>query len=139
MNLLRRFYVALAKQKNMSPHLGALINIYQTTAIMYAPLTLIGVATTVYGLWGGDLIRKYLPWFTIWHLLGCMVLFILVAMIFFYKIVIPSIVAWSMQQAYKHRNPVATDLQNIIESQGVMLTEISDIKDRIDKLENAGK
>jgi len=133
--MLNRFRVGLAKQRNMSPTIGALINIYQTTAIMYSPLTLIGVATTLYGLWGGNLIREYLPWFTVWHLLGGLVAFILVAMIFFYKIIIPSIVAWSMQQAYKHRNPVATDLQSILRNQKAIFEELKDIKDRMVGLE----
>lgn len=133
--MLNRIIAKLAKQRNMSPHIGAVINIYQTTAIMYAPLTLIGVATTLYGLWGAELIREYLPWFTVWHLLGCMVAFILVAMVFFYKIVIPSIVAFTVQQTYKHRNPMAADLQNILKNQNAMFGELKNIKDRLVELE----
>lgn len=133
--MLKRIMAGLAKQKNMSPYIGALINVYQTTAIMYAPLTLIGVATTLYGLWGAELIRKYLPWFTVWHLLICMVIFILGAMVVFYKIIIPSIVAFNVQQIYKHRNPMAADLQNILKGQKTILGEIKNIKDRLVKLE----
>ena len=133
--MLNRIIAKLAKQRNMSPHIGAVINIYQTTAIMYAPLTLIGVATTLYGLWGAKLIREYLPWFTVWHLLSCMVLFILVMMVFFYKIIIPSIVAFTVQQTYKHRNPMAADLQNIIRNQKAMFGELKNIKDRLVELE----
>jgi len=98
-------------------------------------LTLIGVATTLYGLWGAKLIREYLPWFTVWHLLSCMVLFILVMMVFFYKIIIPSIVAFTVQQTYKHRNPMAADLQNIIKNQKAMFGELKNIKDRLVELE----
>ena len=133
--MLNRIMARLAKQRNMSAHIGAVINIYQTTAIMYAPLTLIGVATTLYGLWGAKLIREYLPWFTVWHLLSCMVLFILVMMVFFYKIIIPSIVAFTVQQTYKHRNPMAADLQNIIKNQKAMFGELKNIKDRLVELE----
>ncbi len=133
--MFKRIVAELAKQRNMSPHIGALINVYQTTAIMYAPLTLIGVATTLYGLWGGELIKKYLAWFTVWHLLGFMVLFIIVMMVFFYKIIIPSIVAFGAQQTYKHRNPMVTDLQNILKNQKAILGEIKNIKDKVAKLE----
>ena len=133
--MFNQILAKLAKQRNMSPHIGAVINIYQTTAIMYAPLTLIGVATTLYGLWGAELIKEYLPWFTVWHLLGCMVAFILVMMVFFYKIIIPSIVAFTVQQTYKHRNPMAKDLQNILKNQKAMFGEFKDIRGRLDKLE----
>ncbi len=130
-----RIMVKLAYQRNMSPRIGALINIYQTTAILYAPLTLIGVATTIYGLWGAELIRGYLPWFTVYHLIGIMVGLILVLMIFFYKVIIPSIVAFSVQQNYKHRNPMVVDLQNILQNQADILKEIRNVKDRLGRLD----
>jgi len=137
MPVFNRILAKLAKQRNMSPHIGALINIYQTTAIMYAPMTLIGVATTLYGLWGAELIKEYFPWFTVWHLLGGMVAFILVMMVFFYKIIIPSIVAFSVQQTYKHRNPMAADLQNILKNQNAMFGELKNIKERLAELEES--
>lgn len=125
----------LSVQCNMSPRIGGIINIYQTTAIMYAPLTLVGVATTLYGLWGRDLIAGYLPWFTIYHLLGFMVAFILIAMVFFYKFIIPSMVAFNVQQQYKHRNPMASDLQRILdmlENDDKRLIRIEDMLRKID-------
>lgn len=139
MGLLRKFITTLSKQQNVPPHLGAVINVYQTTAILYAPLTLIGVVTTVYGLWGSTLLREYLPWFTVWHLVGCMVLFILMMMVVFYKVIIPSIVAFNMQQAYKHRNPIAADLQNILKNQKELFKEIHNVSERLSRLESLPK
>ncbi len=81
------------------------------------------------------MVRKYLPWFTVWHLFGFMVLFIIVMMIFFYKIIIPSIVAFGVQQTYKHRNPMVTDLQSILKNQEAILGEMRNIENRLARLE----
>lgn len=139
MSVLGKVLAGLATQRNMSPRIGALINVYQTTAIIYAPLTLIGVATTLYGLWGAELIRTYLPWFTVGHLVGCMIVVILLLMVFFYKIIIPSIVAFSVQQTYKHRNPMVTDLRRIQQKQDKILGMLDDIVERISRLENSSE
>ena len=111
---MNKLLVKLVKQRNASPHLGAVLNTYSATGIIYAPLTLIGVATTIYGLWGAELIRSWFSWFTILHMIGLMVLLILIAMIFFYKYVIPSQIAFSMQQNYKHRNPLVADMKKAL-------------------------
>ncbi len=132
---LKRFAMRLAKQKKMSPYLGALITIYSSTAIVYAPLTLIGVATTIYGLWGGDMIRHWLPWFTIGHLLGVMVLFLLMLMVVFNKVVIPSLYAFQTQQQYKHSNPMVTDIQKILSQIEEVNKGQAEINERLNKLE----
>ncbi len=119
----------LAKQRNTNPHIGAVLNVYSATGIIYAPLTLMGVATTVYGLWGGEIIREWLPWFTFPMMLGCMVLVILIMMVVFYKVIIPSQVAFSVGQQYKHRNPLVADMQKI-------LRKLDKIEDRLEKLED---
>ena len=111
---MKKFLAKLAKQRNTSPHLGAVLNTYSATGIIYAPLTLIGVATTIYGLWGAEVIRAWFPWFTILHMIGLMVMLILIAMLFFYKYVIPSQIAFSMQQNYKHRNPLVADMKKAL-------------------------
>lgn len=127
--MLKTILTNLAKQKNTSPHIGALLNVYSSTAIMYAPLTLVGVATTIYGLWGAEIIRGWFPWFTFPMLLGGMVFFILIMMVVFYKVIIPSQIAFGMQQNYKHRNPLVADVQKI-------LRKLDKIEDRLEKLEN---
>lgn len=126
--MLKRLLARLSQQRNMSPHIGAFINAYTSTAILYSPLTLMGVATTVYGLWGQDAIRAWLPWFTIWHLLLVMVLFILCMMVLFHKYVLPSIFAFQVQQQYKHRNPLAKDTQ-------AMLKQQKEFGERLEKIE----
>ena len=112
--LFKSMLTKLAKQKNTSPHIGAVLNVYSATGIIYAPLTLIGVATTVYGLWGAEFIRAIFPWFTVFHMIGLMVLLILVMMVVFYKVIIPSQIAFGMQQNYKHRNPLVADVQSYL-------------------------
>ncbi len=87
---MNKLLVKLAKQRNTSPHIGAVLNVYSATGIIYAPLTLMGVTTTVYGLWGGEIIRQWFPWFTFPMLFGCMILVYLIWMVVFYKVVIPS-------------------------------------------------
>jgi len=125
----------LAEQKNTSPHLGALISSYSATAILYAPLTLLGVATTVYGLWGRDLIQQWFPWFTFPVMVISIILFMLVMMVLFYKVVIPSSIAFGVQQNYKHRNPLVADVQKVLKNDEMILKELKDIKDRLGNLE----
>ena len=131
MGFLSRFIEKLEKQRNTSPRIGALINAYSATAILYSPLTLIGVATTIYGLWGREMIQEWFPWFTFPMLVGCMVAFILLMMVFFYKVIIPSQIAFTMQQNYKHRNPLVADMK-------VVLKQLELISKRLDKLEKKG-
>ncbi|KKM27442.1 hypothetical protein LCGC14_1574690 [marine sediment metagenome] len=128
-SVFRTIMVKLAKQRNTSPHIGAVLNVYSATGIIYAPLTLIGVSTTLYGLWGAELIRAWFPWFTVFHMIGLMVLLILVMMVVFYKVIIPSQIAFGMQQNYKHRNPLVADVQKI-------LRKLESIEKRLEKLEN---
>jgi len=127
----------LTKQKKTSLHIGALLNAYSSTAIIYSPLTLMGVTTTVYGLWGAEVVRQWLPWFQVQHLLAMMVLFILVMMLFFYKVIIPSQFAFTVNQYYKHRNPMVTDLQTILKNQKAILRKQRNTDKRIDKTEKA--
>ena len=136
---INKMLVRLAKQNNTSPRIGALINVYQTTAIIYAPLTLIGVVTTLYGLWGSTIAKEHLPWFTVYHLVGFMVVFILIMMVFFYKVIIPSIVAFGMQQQYKHRNPLVTDIHEVLLKLDSNSDKLDSISTRLDKLERREK
>lgn len=110
---IRSVLAKLAEQKNTSPHIGALINAYSSTAILYTPLTFLGVVTTVWGLWGRDVIQQWLPWFDFPWLVVFMVLTVLTMMVFFYKVVIPSQYAFIVQQYYKHRNPMVADILEI--------------------------
>lgn len=137
---MKRFFInrvitRLGKQRNMSPHLGAFLNVYSATAIMFAPLTLIGVATTIYGLWGRDIITEWFPWFSFPMLLGCMVALILLMMVVFFKYVIPSQIAFNMQQNYKHRNPLVRDMGKVLENQKDMKKNQEEINKRLDRLE----
>ncbi len=116
-SVVKTIKAKLAHQMNTSPFIGSLINVYSSTAIVFTPLTFLGVATTLYGLWGADAIQAWLPWFTFGHLIGVLVIFVLVLMVFFYKVIIPSMYAFQMQQQYKHRNPLVTDMQAVLEGQ----------------------
>jgi hypothetical protein len=140
----------ITEQKKTTPKIGALMNAYSSTAVLYSPLTLIGVVTTLYGLWGRTYLAQYFPWMTIWHLLGIMIGIILVAMIFFYKFIIPSQVAFASQQTYKHRNPLVKDMKIVLLQQkiinirlanlegksGIKVDGIEEIEKKITELEN---
>lgn len=136
---IKNVLVKLAKQKNTSPFIGALTSAYSSAGILYSPLTLIGVATTVYGLWGADLLRKWFPWFTFYYLVGLLVLFMLMMMVFFYKVIIPSQYAFSVQQQYKHRNPLVEDMHKVLKQQKKTNKRLGDIEKRLGKLEQQPK
>lgn len=146
---IKSLFTRLLKQRNMSPIIGAMINAYSSTSILFSPLTLMGVATTVYGLWGGEILRRIFPWFSTWMLFCAIIILVLIAMIIFYKVVIPSQYAFTVQQYYKHRNPMVTDINQSLENDKLILsilgkiekteletkTEIENIKKRLDVLE----
>lgn len=111
---IKKLVASLVAQKKTSPHIGALINVYTSAAILYTPLTFIGVATTLYGLWGADLLRSWFPWFTFGHLLIVMVCFMLLWMVFVYKVVIPSIYSFQVLMQYRHQNPLVADMQEVL-------------------------
>jgi len=114
-----------------------MLNVYSTTAILYSPLTFIGVATTVYGLWGAEAIKTWLPWFTFGHLIGIMVIFVLLMMVFFYKVIIPSIYAFQVQQQYKHRNPLVSDVGEVLERLDETNKQLTETNKRIKELEDS--
>ena len=121
----------ITEQKKTTPKIGALMNAYSSTAVLYSPLTLIGVVTTLYGLWGRTYLAQYFPWMTIWHLLGIMIAVILVAMIFFYKFIIPSQVAFAMKQNYKHQNPLVRDMKITLLKQQVIDKRLEGIESKL--------
>jgi hypothetical protein len=136
--MLKNIIIKAMKQRNMSPTIGALINAYSSTAILYSPLTLIGVVTTVYGLWGGSVIRQWLPWFETWMLFLMMVVFVMVMMVIFYKVVIPSQYAFTVQQYYKHRNPMVTDINQCLENDKAIIKELTAIKKELADIKSKG-
>jgi hypothetical protein len=103
---------------------------------LYSPLTLLGVVTTVYGLWGGELIRKYIPWFTTWMLYATMVGIILCAMLFFYKYVIPSNQAFANQQTYKFKNPLFEAVTKCMANDEIIIKKLEALEKRFEDLEN---
>ena len=136
MNLSQFKKRAFAQHKT-GPGIGALLNVYSSTAVIYTPLTFAGVVTTVYGLWGGQLLRSWFPWFNTTHLFISMIVFILVAMVFFFKYILPSMYAFQVQQQYKHKNPLVEDIQKVLEGQAElkqMLTKLNQqLEDRAKK------
>ena len=137
MRLVKQSWAKLVGQRVMSPNIGALISTYSATGVLYAPLTLVGVATTIYGLWGADIIRAWFPWFTFYHLLGGLFVVILLMMVVFYKVVIPSSYAFQVQQQYKHQNPIVDDLQAIKRKQDTIDGKLNDVDDKLVKIEKA--
>lgn len=125
---MKKLIRKIITQKKTSPFLGAIISVYTSTAILYSPLTLIGVATTLYGLFGEVTIKKWLPWFSFPVLLAFMIVFILIMMVIFNKIVIPSMYAFQVQQQYKHQNPLVTDMKLVIK-------KLDEINKRLDEIE----
>lgn len=134
----------LVKQKKTSPVLGALINAYTSTSILYSPLTLIGVATTVYGLWGKATLVQWFPWMTFPILIGLIISFMIAMMVLFYKVVIPSLIAFNVQQSYKHQNPLVADMQEVLkqlkdDKESEIMKKLEDISVRLTKIEARDK
>jgi magnesium-transporting ATPase (P-type) len=126
--VVSRLFTRLARQHNTSPRIGGILNIYQSTSIIFTPLSFLGIATTLWGLWGAEIIQQRIPWFTYPMLILVMVFCVLLAMVFWYKIIMPSSIAFSVQQSYLHRNPLVTDMGKALEEMGKVLEELEAIK-----------
>ena len=74
---------------------------------------------------GSIIANKYAPWFTLWMFLSLGVVFMVLVMIFDYKVMYPSRQGFISRQAYKHVNPAVADLQQIKK-------DLKKIKDRLE-------
>jgi hypothetical protein len=83
---------------------------FYLTAVNFLLLLWLNISNTAYDEIIRDFMTKHMPWFNFPIFMGILFAFMLVAMYFEYKYVIPS--SWKFQnwQWYEHGNPMRTEL-----------------------------
>jgi len=71
------------------------------------------------------------PWFSIWIFLSILGLIIATVMVFEYKLVYPSRVAFRNQQEYVHDSPIKKDLKDVKDEQKLVREDLDKIKEKL--------
>lgn len=71
------------------------------------------------------------PWFSIWIFLSFLGLVIATVMVFEYKLVYPSRVAFRNQQEYAHESPIKKDLKDVKDEQKLVREDLDKIKAKL--------
>jgi len=105
---MNRLLSKIIKQSEMKPWLGGAKDLLMRTMFYITAINFLLLAATAYH----TTLRPYLP-MSFWGFLAILVGLILIAMVFEYKIVLPSTIAFLNRQVYKHKNPLVEDVLEI--------------------------
>jgi len=103
----------LMAQKHTGPFLGAVKDITSRTMIYVSMLNFIQVTATFYYTTLRPPILQYTPWLNFGIYFGVLVIFVVLIMLFEYKLVMPSTFTFINQQEYAHENLIRRDMQEI--------------------------
>ena len=125
----------IKRQLKGNIRLGGFVDTLAFTMFWMSLINFLMMAVTTY-----TVTREYtisiLPWFSIWIFLSLLGLVIATVMVFEYKLVYPSRVAFRNQQEYAHESPIKKDLDKIKESQEQSRRDIEAIKEKLGIKEN---
>lgn len=116
------------EQKRVSPFLGGLKELVSRVMFYAGIINFILIVVTAYHTSIKDIMPvPFLAFFSI------LIVGLLVAMVFEYIIVLPSSVAFSNRQSYKHDNPIRSDMLKILKKLDDIEKETSQRLDSIEK------
>lgn len=118
----------LYRQYAPGPWLGALKDLSGRAIFYLTPVNLFMLAATTYHVTARDFIWQFAPWANFWMFFGVIVFGALCAMVFEYKVVIPSSVHFSNIQGYKHGNLLRRDVETL-------MREIEKISAKLDAID----
>lgn len=107
--------------------LGGFVDTLAFTMFWMSLVNFLMMAITTYTV-TRDYTILLLPWFSIWIFLTLLGIIILTVMVFEYKLVYPSRVAFRNQQEYAHDSPIKEDLKQIKEEQERVREDLDKIK-----------
>lgn len=115
----------IPEQKRVSPFLGGLKELFSRVMFYVGIINFILIVVTAYHTSIKDIMPiPFLAFFSI------LIVGLFVAMIFEYIIVLPSSVAFSNRQSYKHDNPIKEDMNKILKKLDNIEEEIKVLKEK---------
>ena len=118
----------IPEQKRVSPFLGGLKELFSRVMFYAGIINFILIVVTAYHTSIKDIMPiPFLAFFSI------LIVGLFIAMIFEYIVVLPSSVAFSNRQSYKHDNPIRDDMLKILKKLDNIEIETSK---RLDSIEN---
>jgi hypothetical protein len=110
--------------------LGGFVDTLAFTMFWMSLVNFLMMAVTTY-----TVTREYtisiFPWFSIWIFLSFLGLVIATVMVFEYKLVYPSRVAFRNQQEYAHESPIKKDLKDVKDEQKLVREDLDKIKAKL--------
>ncbi len=124
----KRVKEVLFHQHKFGYGIGALIAMWGGTQVYQGLINSYMLAHTYYHTTGQYFLKELIPWinFPLFFLFG--VLVVLLIMLLHFKFLMWGIVAFSVQQSYKHDNPMEKDLKRILANQADLLKRIKAIE-----------
>ena len=123
----------MKRQLKGNIRLGGFVDTLAFTMFWMSLVNFLMMAVTTY-----TVTREYtisiFPWFSIWIFLSILGLIIATVMVFEYKLVYPSRVAFRNQQEYAHDSPIKEDLKQIKEEQELNRKRQEVIQRDLDKI-----
>jgi len=120
----------MKRQLKGNIRLGGFVDTLAFTMFWMSLVNFLMMAVTTY-----TVTREYtisiFPWFSIWIFLSILGLIIATVMVFEYKLVYPSRVAFRNQQEYAHDSPIKEDLDQIKETQEHLRRDLEAIKEKL--------
>ena len=120
----------IKRQLKGNIRLGGFVDTLAFTMFWMSLINFLMMAVTTY-----TVTREYtisiLPWFSIWIFLSLLFLIIATVMVFEYKLVYPSRVAFRNQQEYAHDSPIKQDLKDVKDEQKLVREDLDKIKAKL--------
>jgi predicted membrane protein len=120
----------IKRQLKGNIRLGGFVDTLAFTMFWMSLVNFLMMAVTTY-----TVTREYtisiFPWFSIWIFLATLGLIIATVMVFEYKLVYPSRVAFRNQQEYAHESPIKEDLKQIKDNQERLRIDIIRIREEL--------
>lgn len=97
------------------PYIGEVKTMLGGVLFYLTPFSFVMLAVTTYKVAISPWAAIHAHWLNLWVFLGIMPVFVVLGLIIEYKLVFPSMIAFSNRQGYVHRSPLVADMQQALE------------------------
>lgn len=125
------------RQYHTGAWLGALKGLFSNATFYLTPINLFMLAATTYNTTAREYIHQFAPWFNFFMFFGLLICIALGAMMFEYKVVIPSSVRFNVIQNWVHGNPAKAEFAKVNTELKEIKELLSELKDSADKKREA--
>ena len=110
---MRRIWGLLLRQHQLGQLPGAIKSVFSSTLAYVGYINFILIVAVAYNTTLREPLHQYFPWLTFPLFLGGTIAVVIIAMAFEYKFMMPSSINFGLQQSWRHRNPIRSELMEI--------------------------